>query len=297
MPIWLWGGIGLLVSSLAFYYLSARLSLFATGIWAITLLLGADESRALWNHLIPPPEIGKPLAHEGKPVIRVASLNCAIFTFGNPAEDLAAWEPDIVLLQDAMPSQVRAIANTVFKGKCDFRTHLTNGIITRWNITREVNQGPRRNQQVTVRLPDGQEIEVVNVHLLSAATDLRLWRKSAWLGHRINRALRHDELSLTRSILQETTGRSQPTIIGGDFNAPATDLIHRQLSSDFINSFTAVGTGWGNTYQRRLPILRIDHLYASPELIPVRSRVIETRHSDHRMVLTDFLTPAAETGF
>ncbi len=299
IPIWLWGGIGLSLSGMAFYYFFARFARFSIGLWIMTLLLGMDEAKSLWHLAIPSPIPGKPLNYEGNPVLRVATLNCAIFAFGNPAEDLAAWQPDIVLLQDAMPHQVRIIADTLFNGRGDFRAHLTNGIVTRWKITREVSHPQRRNQQVTVRLPDAREIEVVNVHLLSAATDLRIGRRTTWRTHRINRALRSDELLLTRSILDESTQHANPpTIFGGDFNAPATDLVHRQLSHRFINSFTAVGTGWGNTYPRRLPVLRIDHLYASPELTPVRSRVVETRHSDHRMVISDFLTlPSPGMGF
>ena len=49
MPIWLWGGIGLVLSSVAFYFLRASLSLIMTGVWAITLLVGADEAKVLAN--------------------------------------------------------------------------------------------------------------------------------------------------------------------------------------------------------------------------------------------------------
>ena len=47
MPIWLWGGVGLLWSSMAFYFLRAPLSLVMSAVWAITLLVGADEARVL----------------------------------------------------------------------------------------------------------------------------------------------------------------------------------------------------------------------------------------------------------
>ncbi len=38
------------------------------------------------------------------------------------------------------------------------------------------------------------------------------------------------------------------------------------------------------------PALRIDHLYATRHFTPVRCRAVTTRHSDHRMVVADFLT-------
>jgi endonuclease/exonuclease/phosphatase (EEP) superfamily protein YafD len=290
LPIWVWGGIGLLFSSVAFYFLRAPLSLIMTGVWAVTLLVGADEARVLANFAKSRPEPGSAALHDGQPVLRVITLNCANFSFGDPSKDIAAWEPDILLLQDAFPHQVRHIADTLFAGLGDYRTHKTNGIVTRWKILREVRNPSQRDQQISVSLPSGASLEVVNVHLATAATDLRLWKRATWAAHRDNRALRRKELTLTQQILEQTTNfPNTPTLFGGDFNSPASDIVHRQLDRDFEDAFATAGTGWGNTFQRRLPILRIDHLYATRHLTPVRCHTITTRHSDHRMVVADFL--------
>ncbi|MEX1049002.1 MAG: endonuclease/exonuclease/phosphatase family protein [Akkermansiaceae bacterium] len=295
VPIWLWGGAGLALSSGAFYFLRGAPPLIMTGIWAITLLVGADEARVLTHGGNAAPRPGQPEKHRGQAVIRVVTLNCALFNYGAhgaalPTE-LAAWQPDIVLLQDAWPYQVRQFADALYGGHGDYRVHLTNGIVSRWKIQREIpKSGQDRSQQVRILLPGGAEIEVVNVHLASAATDLRLWRRAAWGEHRVNRLDRQQELAHICQVLAQTTPFPEhPTLFGGDFNAPATDIVHRQLAPDFVDSFAAAGTGWGNTYQRRFPILRIDHLYATRHFVPVRSRAITTRHSDHRMVVTDFL--------
>lgn len=292
MPIWLWGGCGLLLSSIAYYFLRASLSLVMTAVWVVTLLVGADEARVLANFGKSPPRPGHAEPYEDKPVIRVITLNCALFKYDNPSTDIAAWQPDIVLLQDATPDQVRQIADVLYAGHGDYRANQTSGVVTRWKIQREVrNPDPtQRDEQVSILLPSGGEIEVVNVHLLTAATDLRLWHKDAWVSHRNNRVLRMKELSLTQQILEQTTKfPNTPTILGGDFNAPASDIVHRQLGQDFVDAFSAAGTGWGDTFQRRLPILRIDHIYATRHFTPVRCRAETTRHSDHRMVIADFL--------
>lgn len=290
MPIWLWGGFGLLFSTVAFYFLRASLSLIMTGVWAITLLIGADEARVLANFGKSPPLPGEAERYENEKVLRVITMNCAVFSYGNPCDDIAAWQPDIVLLQDAFPYQVRQVADALYGGRGDYRTHLTNGVVTRWKIKREIRDPSRRDEQVSIQLPNGNEIEVVNVHLRTAATDLRLWRKSAWVEHRKNRALRLQELSLTRQVLEQTTQPPDtPTIFGGDFNAPASDIVHRQLSRDFVDAFAAAGTGWGDTFQRRFPILRIDHIYATRHFVPVRCRAVTSKYSDHRMVVADFL--------
>jgi len=291
MPIWLWGGIGLFLAALAFYALRASLSLIMTIVWAITLLIGSDEARVLANFGKETPLPGEAKPYQGKPVLRVITLNCADFTHGNPARDLAAWQPDIVLLQDMRPHYVRQVADVLYGGAGDYRTHLSNGVVTRWKITREIRNPAQRDQQVTITLPGGGQIEVVNVHLLTAATNLQLWRREAWTQHRERRSIRETELYRTRQILEQTTAFPDvPVILGGDFNAPATDVVMRQLSGDLVDSFATAGKGWGDTYHRRLPVLRIDHLYATRHFTPIRSKVVMTRNSDHRMVVTDFLT-------
>ncbi len=289
MPIWLWGGFGLVCSMFAFYFLRASLSLIVTGIWAVTLLVGADEARVLSNIGNSAPRPGPAEPFHGKSVIRVITLNSAFFSYGNAAADLAAWQPDIVLLQEIFPYQVSDIANVLFGGRGDYRADQTNGIVTRWRIQREIRNPSQRSQQITILLPNHIEIEVVNVHLSTAATDLRLWNSSTWTEHRSNRILRENELMHSQQVLDQSTQLAGvPVIFGGDFNAPATDIVHRQLAHDFVDSFAAVGTGWGDTYQRRFPILRIDYLYANRQIIPIRSRAVTTRNSDHRMVITDY---------
>jgi endonuclease/exonuclease/phosphatase (EEP) superfamily protein YafD len=290
LPIWLWGSMGLMLSLGALYFVRARFSLILSSVWAITILVGADEARVLLHYNQSPPLPGRAEPFEGKPVIRVITQNCAIFLFGSPAQDIAAWHPDIVLLQDVYPYQAKQIADTLYGGHGDFRYHETNAIVTRYKIEREITTPNRRVQEVTLRLPNGKSIEVVNVHLATATTDLRFWQKSAWLNHRINRSIRDTELTQTRQILEHSTDLPHtPTLFGGDFNSPATDVVHRQLTRDFVDAFAAVGTGWGDTFQHRLPILRIDHLYANRLFTPVRCRAVTTRHSDHRMVVADFL--------
>ena len=290
LPIWLWGGAGLFLSVIAFYFLRASLSLIVTGVWAITLLVGSDEARVLANFGKPVPQPGNAGYFQGSPVLRVVTMNCAIFSYGDPSKDIAVWQPDIVLLQDAMPHQVRQIADALYGGHGDYRSHDTTGVVTRWKTLRDMRNPSQREQQVTVSMPDGSSVEVVNVHLQSAATDLRFWSRPTWTAHRVNRAHRHNELSLTLQILEKTTQfPNSPTILGGDFNSAATDVVHRLLDRDFIDAFPAVGTGWGDTFHARLPILRIDQIYSTRHFNPVRCRTVTTRHSDHRMVVADFL--------
>ncbi|MCW1886968.1 endonuclease/exonuclease/phosphatase family protein [Luteolibacter flavescens] len=297
MPIWVWGGIGLLCSTVAFWFLRAPLSLIVTGIWAMTVLLGADEARVIANVGKSAPTPGPAGDLDGRPLVRVLTLNCNFFQYGahsagggDPSNDIRRWDPDIVLLQEVHPHQVRQIADLLYQGRGDYRIYSSNGVVSRWPIIREVNPKSRgyRIQQVTVRKPDKQDIEVVNIHLRSAATDLRLWKRECWVTHAANRAQRREELAIALSIFAETASGT-PAIFGGDFNAPPSDPVLNLLRADFRDSFIEAGTGWGNTYQRRIPVHRIDQIHHTSHFKAMRCRAVTTRRSDHRMVVTDLL--------
>lgn len=290
LPIWVWGGGGLVLALLGWYLLRSRWSWLMSAVWVVTLLGGADEARVLSHGDKSAPLPGPAAPANGVAVIRVITMNCAIFAFGDPAPDLAAWAPDIVLLQDAYPHQVRQIALALYGAKGAYCARVSNGIVSRWQIQGEIAHPTPRDQQATLTLPDGSAVTVVNVHLASAATDLRFWRRSTWREHRINRALRLQELALVQQVLTRTTDfPNTPTLFGGDFNSAASDIVLRQFDRDFVDAFSAVGTGWGDTYHRRFPILRIDHLFATRHFTPVRCHTVVSRHSDHRMVVADFV--------
>lgn len=297
MPIWAWGFLGLTLSTTAFYFLRAPLSLILSGVWALTILLGADEARVIANFGNDAPEAGEPALHDGLRPIRVLTLNCALFNFGDPSDDIAVWEPDVVLLQEAFPHQIKKVADKLYGGHGDYRAFAQNGIITRWKITREVrNPDPRFiyfNHNATVETPDGRVIEIANIHLSSAATDLRLWEPQCWRTHRANRDQRRIELSVALEVLAQTTPfpERRPVILAGDFNAPPSDPIQSLLKRDFEDAFLASGTGWGDTFQRRIPILRLDRIHTTRHFTPIRCRAHTTKHSDHRMVIADLLLP------
>ncbi len=237
------------------------------------------------------PTPGAPADFQKIPVIRIITMNCAGFGFGDPTSDLAKWQPDIVLLQQILPHDALAMGKKLYGPQAYVHTKHTCAILSRWPISRDVRTPVIFNQQVQITLPNGKEIDVVNLHLATAATDLQFWKKSAWQKHHFNRAVRRQEITMALQVLNQTTlSPKLSTIVGGDFNAPATDVIHRPLRENFTNAFEAVGTGWGNTFQRRMPILRIDHLYCSSDFQPVRCRAATTRHSDHRFVVADFTT-------
>jgi endonuclease/exonuclease/phosphatase (EEP) superfamily protein YafD len=290
-PIWFWAAAGFSTAFLALLILRNRVACLPILVWIGFTLTFADEAKVLRNLSKPVLQPGPPGTCQNQPVIRVASMNCAVFEYGSPAHDIARWYPDIVLLQDSYLHQTREISLRLFGAQGHFASYgQTNGVVSRWPIVRQTNHPVLRNQQVTIQLPDQTQIEVVNLHLQSAATDLSIWHRATWTKHRVHRAHRIHEINGMLTVLANTTPVPMtPVLLGGDFNAPATDVVHKIFSRDFQDSFLQAGRGWGNTYHRRFPILRIDMLYHTFHFTAVRARAIESAHSDHRMVLVDYI--------
>ena len=159
-----------------------------------------------------------------------------------------------------------------------------------WKIIGEFSLPHQRSHQATIEMPDGRTFKVVNVHLLSAATDLSLWRRKVWTAHRVNRVIRSNELNRSLSALKSGTGFPDvPAILGGDFNAPPGDPVYRLLEKHFQDAQPSVGPRWGNTYHRRFPIMRIDRIHTTDHFTPVRCSTAIAARSDHRFVVADFV--------
>jgi len=293
-PIWIWGSLGLGLSGLAFVAFRAPLALFATAAWTVSILFMADETRALGRVGLEPLQPGPPARYGGRQVLRVATVNWGA-SAANFSEGIIRYHPDVIFIQEIPhPYRLRQLNRRLYDGRGDYRYDKRSrcGIVVRGEILHAVrNPTIFRSQQVRARLPNGRSVELVNVHLQASSTDLRLWRRECWRTHRLNRQLRRGELAIALNILEATNRnpRLHEVIIAGDFNAPAGDRIYRSLRPRFLDTFSEAGTGWPNTYHRRFPILRLDHIFASTAFLPVRSRVVSLEESDHRMVVSDLI--------
>ncbi len=78
-----------------------------------------------------------------------------------------------------------------------------------------------------------------------------------------------------------------PAIVGGDFNAPPSAPLLRILGGPLGNSFDGAGRGLGLTFPANFPVLRIDQILFSPDLV---ARSCDTMHlgSDHLAVISEF---------
>lgn len=293
-PFWAWGLLGLGMAGFAWLFTRQRLALGVALVWLVTILVFSDETRPLlrWWKTGPQPGMAAP-APDGTKVRRIITFNCKA-GFANPKapREVIPWQPDIVLFQEtAQTSVLRQVAQELYG--TDPTEHVVGsaecGIITRGRILRSVLGNLPNSLAATIQFEDNTIIEVASIHLSGAETDVRLYTREALYKHAANRLDRRSELQKLLTVLTLMNGHP-PSLIGGDFNAPAGDAVFRLMEkAGFRDAFAAAGSGWPDTYPNVAPMLRIDHQWSNDRLIPVRGRTVKSQHSDHRMIICDYI--------
>jgi len=294
-PFWAWGLLGMGMAGFAWLFTRQRLALGVAGLWLVTVLGFSDETRPLLRSWKPQPEPGAAApAPDGSKVRRLITLNCKAGFF-NPASprEVIPWQPDVVLFQEtAQPAVLRQVAQELYGGNP--AEHAIGswecGIITRGKILRSGVGAAPNTVTASIQFDDGSLLEVASVHLHGAETDVRLYKRETLYKHALNRLTHRAELQQLLNVQTMLNHSQLPALIGGDFNAPAGDSIFRLLTAaGFTDAIATAGSGWPDTYPNQAPMLRIDHLWANARLTPVRGRTVKTVHSDHRMVISDFI--------
>ncbi|WP_026474438.1 endonuclease/exonuclease/phosphatase family protein [Alkaliflexus imshenetskii] len=72
-----------------------------------------------------------------------------------------------------------------------------------------------------------------------------------------------------------------PVIVCGDFNDTPVSYVYRTMRGPLKDAFRESGSGFGGTYNGRLPSFRIDYLFHSPEFDAYNFRVFPVKYSDH----------------
>lgn len=79
-----------------------------------------------------------------------------------------------------------------------------------------------------------------------------------------------------------------PVILSGDMNEPPMSYTYRILSEDLNDAFVESGVGIGNTWQGKIPMLRIDYIFASEELANTSYTCLRSDLSDHYPVKASY---------
>ncbi len=80
-----------------------------------------------------------------------------------------------------------------------------------------------------------------------------------------------------------------PVIVCGDFNEPPLSYNYQQMQkAGFVDTFIKAGFGIKPTYAGKLPLLRIDYIWAKDGVKPLRFKRHKIKVSDHYPIMLDF---------
>ena len=182
-----------------------------------------------------------------------------------------------------------------------------NVIFSKWPITKvseDSGFGQENTYGVMVSVDAGEKglFYLANVHLLSfELTDKEIdvlvkpsERRNSLdtVGMSVARKLKYayekrsDEIT---KVLQGMPPIDGPVIVCGDFNETPISYVYRQMQkAGFTDTFTKVGRGIKPTFAGRLPLLRIDYIWANDKVKPLRYDRLRVKASDHYPVVLEF---------
>jgi endonuclease/exonuclease/phosphatase (EEP) superfamily protein YafD len=201
---------------------------------------------------------------------------------------------DVVFLQEAPKDEVLSeLTRELFGTSGSWLSHQGCAILARGRLDELPMKfeipGSVPGTQIAARLElePGTQIELVNVHLELSVMRYDVWRREAWQEHTNLRIANRSRLKEILKAMPDSPVK-RPRIIGGDFGTPYNDDIFRVLQRDHADAFRSAGTGWGNTYPAKFPLLRIDQIWADDELTPLTAVALPAANSDHRQVRVKF---------
>ena len=197
-------------------------------------------------------------------------------------------EPDVIGLQEVLQDQAEWLARHLQMELAlgTVREHdgkpYGNAVLSRFpvenpcvhDITVEGRE-PRGCLRVEVKLPDGQELHLFNLHLGTAFFE-RQWQA---------RRLFTSEIISSKDL-------PGPRVVVGDFNEWTRGLASIMLAAELKGTDIRQHLGRTRTYPGILPILHLDHIYYDEDLEVQKVKLHRTATallaSDHLPLVADF---------
>lgn len=143
----------------------------------------------------------------------------------------------------------------------------------------------------------GGSLRLFNLHLqtngVSQMTDdlsqnlqlqeRKTWQKLKTMLGRYGRASKQ-RVEQSRPIIAAIEASEKPVILCGDFNEVPTSYLYRSFSHHLSDAHLAQATGWGTTYPRLLPGMRIDYVLSSPAFRVADFSRHKNPFSDHKTI-------------
>lgn len=253
----------------------------------------------------------------GKPgASQLTALSCNRGQHGNnslqPFKNLT--NPDIIAMQETPARAIRYLADanySEFKHAMDIGEHtfLSRHPILSGDLVR-LKGGVEDNTPAARFVIDfnGRQVVVYSVHFITVRDTLLHYRRGAFLHGilgivpgtsfhakmKVNRRFWLERIRTAEALKAVIDAETFPTLVLGDFNAPAGGYIHRRLARGLQDTHKAAGGGFGYTFPgtTRTPLsgggpwMRIDYILASKQWEVLGSLTEENRPSQHRAVAT-----------
>jgi vancomycin resistance protein VanJ len=216
---------------------------------------------------------------------RLDEIRAAIF-----AED-----PDIVCLQEANAPRFAECWPRADSVQTGTGLILTRGRIEDSRVIRLVEEDHylRSLMEARVKLPEGT-VDVLAVHLYSYQLAAALKRPSKDAARDLAEGAVAMRTVQVDRILDWVESHRRRAIVAGDFNTPPRGRLYRRLASLLTDGFAAAGSGFGWTFPSSHPLLRIDYVWTTPDLRPLRCHVPPGGPSDHLPVVVEVALPPAQ---
>ena len=92
-------------------------------------------------------------------------------------------------------------------------------------------------------------------------------------------------------VKKEIRKSPHPVVLCGDFNDTPNSFAYQQINRMLQDAFLEKGEGLGRTFLKLSPTLRIDYIFAAPELKVTAFEILKPHMSDHNGIEAAFSIP------
>lgn len=233
------------------------------------------------------------------PVQKDADYSIRIDSLYNALADLKEF-PDIICLQEAYKGEMIAKKFDMEYSYHGPRSSLW--LLSRYPIVKKgVLEGEEESPSVIwadIRTPQGL-LRVYNMHLVSNRVthtaeeliqDMDLQNENTWSRVKfiVSRYRRTTEKRAREALVihEHLQKCPHPAVVAGDGNDPPISHTYKVLRKGLRDSFVAKGFGLGTTYESTFPLLRIDYVFGTGNVIFKDHHTHHINYSDHYPVST-----------
>lgn len=258
---------------------------------------------ALFVYLHGPHLVSRAPAQAEGDRVRVMTFNVgAARGLGDPgavAQTIRSLDPDIVCLVEARANTLQSIGGPL-QGTYPYQVGSRSVfVVSRFPLAEA------RPLALGVRAHDALVSDVVIGDRIAALAVVHLRRIDAYQGLAAGpwtlarTAARFDPTprdQVAAELMEALRSIGGSIVLAGDFNTTPWSHTHELLTADLRDSFREAGLGFGHTYPATLrifgsdlllPLIRIDYVFHSPDIIALDARVGPEGGSDHLPVIAD----------